>query len=77
MLLQLLSKPDNSQPTKSYKVTTRAELEVLLTDETFNKREAIQLVELVMPRGDVPRALKVQAQLVSVQLLTGEVKRGW
>lgn len=65
LLLQLLSKPDGSQPTKSYQVQTQAELNALLTDETFNKRETIQLIELIMPRDDVPRALKTQAQLTA------------
>ncbi|CAE7068050.1 unnamed protein product [Rhizoctonia solani] len=65
LLLQLLSKPDGSQPTKSYKVQSQAELDALLTDETFNKRETIQLVELIMPRDDVPRALRTQAQLTA------------
>ncbi|CAE6412945.1 unnamed protein product [Rhizoctonia solani] len=65
LLLQVLSKPDGSQPTKSYKVQTQAELDALLTDETFNKRETIQLIELIMPRDDVPRALLTQAQLTA------------
>ncbi|KAG9123719.1 hypothetical protein FRC07_014176 [Ceratobasidium sp. 392] len=65
LLLKLLSKPDGSQPTKSYQVKTQNELDALLKDETFNKRECIQLIELIMPRDDVPRALKVQAELVS------------
>lgn len=65
LLLKLLSKPDGSQPTKSYQVKTQDELDALLRDETFNKRECIQLVELMMPRDDVPRALKVQAELTA------------
>jgi hypothetical protein len=65
VLLKLLSKPDGSQPTKSHQVKSQDELDALLSDETFNKRETIQLIELMMPRGDVPRALKVQAELVS------------
>jgi hypothetical protein len=64
VLLQALSKPDGSQSTKSYKVKSQAELDALLKDETFNKRETIQLIELIMPRDDAPRALKTQAQLV-------------
>ncbi|KAF8682453.1 hypothetical protein RHS04_02581 [Rhizoctonia solani] len=63
LLLQALSNPDGSQPTKSYKVKSQTELNALLEDETFNKRETIQLIELIMPRDDVPRALKTQAQL--------------
>ncbi|KAG8706123.1 Pyruvate decarboxylase 1 [Ceratobasidium sp. 395] len=65
VLLKLLSKPDGSQPTKSYRVTTQDELDTLLKDEAFNKRECIQLIELIMPRDDVPRALKVQAELTA------------
>ena len=48
---------------KSYRVTTKQELSNLLDDETFAKAEVIQLVELVMPQKDAPRALKVQAEL--------------
>ncbi|KAG9103099.1 Pyruvate decarboxylase 1 [Ceratobasidium sp. 370] len=65
LLLNLLSNPDGSQPTKSYQVKTQDELDALLQDETFNKRECIQLIELVMPRDDVPRALKTQAALTA------------
>jgi len=65
LLLKLLSKPDGSQPTKTYQVKSQDELDALLADETFNKRESIQLIELMMPRDDVPRALKVQAQLTA------------
>ncbi|QRV86347.1 pyruvate decarboxylase [Ceratobasidium sp. AG-Ba] len=65
LLLKLLSKPDGSQPTKSYQVKTQGELDELLKDDTFNRRECIQLVELIMPRDDVPRALKVQAELTA------------
>lgn len=65
VLLKALSNPDGSQPTKSYKVKSQAELDALLEDPTFLKRETIQLIELIMPRDDVPRALKTQAALVS------------
>ena len=61
----MFSKPDGSQPTKTYKVRSQDELDTLLEDETFNKRETIQLIELMMPRDDVPRALATQAALVS------------
>ncbi|KDQ21760.1 hypothetical protein BOTBODRAFT_50327 [Botryobasidium botryosum FD-172 SS1] len=65
LLLKALSPPDDSLPTRSYKVSTRAELEELLEDPEFNKRETIQLIELIMPRDDVPRTLKVQAGLTA------------
>ncbi|QRV88375.1 pyruvate decarboxylase [Ceratobasidium sp. AG-Ba] len=65
LLLKLLSNPDGSQPTRTYQIKTQEELERLLNDETFNKRDCIQLVELIMPRDDVPRALRVQAELTA------------
>ena len=48
---------------KSYRVTTKQELSNLLDDSTFAKAEVIQLVEMIMPQKDAPRALKVQAEL--------------
>ncbi|KAF8610675.1 pyruvate decarboxylase [Ceratobasidium sp. AG-I] len=65
LLLQLFSKPDGSQKTKSYQVKSQDELDALLENETFNKRETIQLIELIMPRDDVPRALATQAALTA------------
>ncbi len=54
---------EEGKTAKSYRVTTKQELSSLLDDETFAKAEVIQLVELVMPQKDAPRALKVQAEL--------------
>jgi len=65
LLLQAFSPPDGRIPTRSHKVSTRKELEALLEDPEFNKRETIQLIELIMPRGDVPRMLRVQAELTA------------
>ncbi|KAI0821959.1 pyruvate decarboxylase [Trametes gibbosa] len=48
---------------KSYTVKTKQELSTLLDDPTFAAAEVIQLVELIMPQHDAPRALKVQAEL--------------
>ncbi|KAI9058230.1 pyruvate decarboxylase [Trametes sanguinea] len=48
---------------KSYTVRTKQELSNLLDDATFARADVIQLVELVMPKEDAPRALKVQAEL--------------
>lgn len=42
---------------------TKQALSALLDDATFANPEVIQLVELVMPQFDAPRALKVQAEL--------------
>ena len=44
-------------------MTTKQEVSSLLDDETFARADVIQLVELVMPQKDAPRALKVQAEL--------------
>ena len=48
---------------KSYRVETKTELEALLEDESFARADKIQLVEMIMPMHDAPRALKVQAEL--------------
>ena len=48
---------------QSYTVTTKTELSNLLDNPEFAKADKIQLVELIMPRHDAPRALKVQAEL--------------
>ncbi|CAD6885214.1 unnamed protein product [Tilletia controversa] len=48
--------------TQYYGVSTKAELEKLLGDEEFNKPDRLRLIEMFMPRGDAPRALKRQAE---------------
>ncbi|OCH83963.1 pyruvate decarboxylase [Obba rivulosa] len=47
----------------SYIVKTREELSRLLDDPTFAAAGKIQLVEVMMPMHDAPRALKVQTEL--------------
>ena len=49
--------------TVSYTVRTKAELDALLKDETFNKAEKMQLVEIVMLAEDAPAALSRQTEL--------------
>jgi pyruvate decarboxylase len=49
--------------TVSYTVKTKAELDALLKDETFNKAEKMQLVELIMLAEDAPAALSRQTEL--------------
>ena len=49
--------------TASYTVKTKAELDALLKDETFNKAEKIQLVELIMLAEDAPATLSRQTEL--------------
>ncbi len=48
---------------KSYTTNTKEELTNLLDDAEFASASKIQLVEVVMPMHDAPRALKVQAAL--------------
>ena len=45
-----------------YKVQSKEELDKLLKDQEFNKPDKIRLVEIMMERGDAPKALKRQAQ---------------
>ena len=49
--------------TVSYTVKTKAELDALLKDETFNKAEKMQLVELIMLPEDAPASLSSQTEL--------------
>lgn len=49
--------------TISYKVETKAQLDALLNDETFNRAEKVQLVELIMLAEDAPAALARQTEL--------------
>jgi pyruvate decarboxylase len=53
----------DKEATVSYKVKTKAELDALLKDETFNKAEKVQLVELIMLAEDAPAALSRQTEL--------------
>lgn len=48
---------------KSHRVTTKAELDALLSDPEFNKAERMQLVEVIMDKFDAPEALQRQAEL--------------
>ena len=48
---------------QSYTVRTKTELSRLLDDEKFARADKIQLVEMIMPMHDAPRALRVQAEL--------------
>ena len=65
---------------QSYTVRTKSELSALLDDAAFARADKIQLVEMLMPMHDAPRALKVQAELsgkmnkyVSVGIATPEL----
>ncbi|KAK0519696.1 hypothetical protein OC834_005952 [Tilletia horrida] len=51
-----------SSKTQYYGVRTKAELDALFADEEFNTPDRLRLIELFMPRGDAPRALKRQAE---------------
>lgn len=57
--------PTGSVPTASYMIKTRGELQELLTKPEFRKADRIQLVDVKLGKEDAPRALKMQAQLVS------------
>ncbi|KAL6302020.1 pyruvate decarboxylase [Sparassis latifolia] len=48
---------------QSYTVRTKKEISALLDDPKFAAADKIQLVEIIMPRLDAPRALKHQAEL--------------
>ncbi|KAI0345910.1 pyruvate decarboxylase [Trametopsis cervina] len=48
---------------QSYTVKNKPELSALLDNPDFAKADKIQLVEILMPTHDAPRALRVQAEL--------------
>ncbi|KAL0580096.1 hypothetical protein V5O48_001872, partial [Marasmius crinis-equi] len=48
---------------KSYTVNNKEELDRLLGDEEFNAGKVLQVVEVMMPMHDAPRALQVQAEM--------------
>jgi hypothetical protein len=50
----------------SFRVETKDELDVLLSSETFATGHEIQLVDVVMPVMDAPRALQEQARLLEL-----------
>lgn len=51
--------------TKYFSCRTKKELEALLEDDQFNKANELKLIEVFLPRGDAPRALKSQAKATS------------
>ncbi|KAJ6512212.1 pyruvate decarboxylase [Mycena vitilis] len=61
-LLSVLGDADGTL-SKSYTVSTKDELSALLDDKTFAAADKIQLVEVMMPKHDAPRALVHQAEL--------------
>ncbi|KAF7365283.1 Pyruvate decarboxylase [Mycena venus] len=61
-LLGVLGDEDGTL-SKSYTVKSKAELEALLEDAAFARADKIQLVEVMMPMHDAPRALVQQAEL--------------
>ncbi|ESK94985.1 pyruvate decarboxylase [Moniliophthora roreri MCA 2997] len=61
-LLSVLGDGDGSK-SKSYTVNNREELNTLLENKEFGRADKIQLVEVMMPMHDAPRALQVQAEM--------------
>jgi pyruvate decarboxylase len=56
---------DRKTETKSYKVSTRDELDALFKDEVFLSNKTITLVEVTMDRLDAPRLLSAQVEIAS------------
>lgn len=52
----------DSHKAKSYQIKTKAQVNQLLEDKSFNAAGVLQLVELYMPKEDAPRALKLTAE---------------
>jgi pyruvate decarboxylase len=53
----------SGERSKLYTVRTRSELSSLLDTESFADAGKMQLAEVIMPKDDAPRALKVQAEI--------------
>lgn len=47
---------------KSYQIKTKAQVNRLLEDKNFSTADALQFVELYIPKKDAPRALKLTAE---------------
>ncbi|KAL1411686.1 hypothetical protein Q8F55_002652 [Vanrija albida] len=65
LLLPFLAGRSPATPFESHVVRTQAELHALLLDDKFNVPDRIRLIELVMPKGDAPEALLLQARLTA------------
>jgi pyruvate decarboxylase len=59
-----LLKTFGAKKSSSFRVTTKTECDKLLSSKAFATGEEIQLVDVVMPVMDAPRALKEQARLL-------------
>ena len=57
-MAEILTTPGAGHRVKSWKISSRSELEELLKDEAFAKGKGLQLVEMHMPRGDAPKTLR-------------------
>lgn len=63
LLLPFFAGKGNESKYQSYSVHTPGELDNLLLDKEFNEPGKLRLIELHMPRGDVPEILMAQAHL--------------
>jgi hypothetical protein len=61
-----LLKTFGGKKSSSFRVETRDELDVLLSSPTFATGKEIQLVDVIMPVMDAPRALQEQARLLEL-----------
>jgi hypothetical protein len=53
-----------AKKSSSFRVTTKDEADALLSSDHFGSGEEIQLVDVIMPVMDAPRALQEQARLL-------------
>lgn len=67
LLLNAFSPPPNSKQPRSehstLQVKTKTELNDVLNSDNFSKATKLQLLEVILPRHDSPRALKLQASM--------------
>jgi hypothetical protein len=61
-----LLKVFGARRSSSFRVTTKDEMDALLSSEKFGAGHEIQLVDVIMPVMDAPRALKEQARLLEL-----------
>ncbi|KAF7196825.1 Pyruvate decarboxylase [Pseudocercospora fuligena] len=57
-LPEVLTLPSSKHKVRTWKISTRSELEGLLKDPNFADGKGLQLVEMHMPRGDAPKTLR-------------------
>lgn len=65
----------DGHPHKTWLAETRGQFEEILGNEEFAKADKCQLIEVKMDRLDAPRALQLQAEMVSPPFASADARR--